>query len=250
MTGASRGRRWPAKRILAGGALALVCAAWPQDASAQNASTQRASDVQGRIEISGGVGWTGGSALGTATAALTGNGVPTGSPVTLFEVDTRIDGGPRIDGRVAWRLTRTLAIEGGVAVTRTHVRTAVSQDVEQAPPLDVTERFTEYVIDAGVVLQIPRLAFAGGRAQPFVTGGAGYLRQLHEGATLIDTGQSAFAGGGLTYVLRQAKGRAFIETIGLRGDVRMHVRIGGFEIEGESGNRVLPAVSGGLFVRF
>lgn len=232
----------------------------PTEALAQPASG--GAGTGGRFELSGGVGWTGGWDLGSAPATLTGNGVPTGTPVTLFETETRVDGGPRFEGRLAWYLTPVIAIEGGLVVTRTYLRTDVRNDFEQAPPITASERFTEYAIEGALVVQVPAWRFAGGRARPFVTGGAGHLRQAHEGSTRIDTGQIVFAGGGATLVLRQAGRSAFLETLGLRGTARLDVRSGGFEREPAAGadsgpgsgsgggTRVGPSVSATVFVRF
>jgi hypothetical protein len=204
----------------------------------------------GRFEISGGAGMVGGTDLGTATATLSGSGVPQGSPVTLFDTETKIESGQRYEARVAWRFTPALQVEGGVAINRTHLNTRITNDFEQAPNTEAREKFTEYAIEAGLLLHLTKLTFAGGRARPFVTGGAGYLRQVHEGQTLIDTGQSGYAGGGLTFTLRQAPRRAFLETLGLRADVRANIRSGGFEGNDDSGVTFAPSITGGLFIRF
>jgi hypothetical protein len=239
-------RPWVRRSTSLGHALVICGALWPCDSAAQ-ARTSSASG--GRFEITGSVGWTGASEVGSAPAILTGNGVPTGTPVTLFDVRSQVQSGPRFEGRLAWRLSRMLALEGGLAVTRTRLRAEVSNDFEGAPPLDATARLTEYAIEGGLVIQTP-WAFAGGRGRPFMTGGAGYLRQAHEGSTLIDTGQSGFAGGGVMYIVREARQRAFIKTIGVRGEARVNVTTGGFEVEDDSGARVAPSATAGLFVRF
>ena len=204
----------------------------------------------GRFEVSGGAGVTGGTDLGTASATLSGSGVPTGARVTLFDTETKIDGGERYEVRMAWRLTRALQVEGGLAVNRTNLITRITNDFEQAPAAEASEKFTEYAIEAGLLLHLTKLTFAGGRARPFVTGGAGYLRQVHEGQILIDTGQSAYAGGGLTFTLRQATRPAFIEALGLRADVRANLRSGGFESADDGGATFAPSITAGLFIRF
>jgi hypothetical protein len=232
-------------------------ASLPRDAAAQPAPSRKPAPASmrmpgGRVEISGGVGWMGATDLGSVAAQLAGNGVPSGTPVTLFEADSRIESGPRLDGRLAWRWTRMLAFEGAVAVTRTHVRTETRNDFEQAAPSTSTEQFTEYAIEGGVVVQLAKLAFAGGRVRPFITGGGGYLRQVHEDATVIEIGRVGFAGGGVTYALRQ-RSRG-LKTLGVRGDVRVNVRSGGLEIASDSGAtggaHISPSASAGLFIRF
>jgi hypothetical protein len=238
-------------------ALTGMGAALPRDAAGQTGSSASASARRttggmpgGRFEISGGAGLVGGVDLGAATATLSGSGVPTGAPVTLFDTETTIEGGPRYEARVAWRLTQALQVEGGLAVNRTHLATRITNDFEQAPDTEASEKFTEYAIEAGLLLHLTKLTFAGGRARPFVTGGAGYLRQVHEGQTLIDTGQSAYAGGGLTVTLRHARRRAFLDAFGLRADARVNLRSGGFESGDDSGVTFSPSFTGGVFVRF
>jgi hypothetical protein len=241
----------------------VVCVAsiaLPCDAAAQTGARQKSASAKktsggsgmpgGRFEISGGAGVIGGTDLGTATATLSGSGVPQGTPVTLFDTETAIEGGPRYEARVAWRFTPALQVEGGLAVNRTHLTTRITNDFEQAPNSEASETFTEYAIEAGLLLHLTKLSFAGGRARPFVTGGAGYLRQVHEGQTLIDTGQSVYAGGGLTLTLRQATRRAFIDALGVRTDVRINVRTGGFEHGDDGGATYAPSITAGLFLRF
>jgi len=209
-----------------------------------------AQTTGGRFEISGGAGIIGGTDLGTATATLSGSGVPTGSPITLFDTETKIEGGPRYEARMAWRFSRALQVEGGVAINRSHLTTRITNDFEQAPDTEASESFTEYAIEAGLLFHLNKLTFAGGRARPFVAGGAGYLRQVHEDQTVIETGQSAYAGGGVTFTLRQAPRKAFIEGFGLRADVRANFRSGGFEHSDDDGATFAPSVTGGVFIRF
>lgn len=247
--------------------LAMVCAAavtFPRGAAAQTAQTSAPAKAQakasskpktgglpgGRFEISGGAGLVRGTDLGTATATLSGSGVPTGTPITLFETETKIESGPRYEARVAWRLTQALQVEGGVAINRTNLTTRITNDFEQAPNSEASETFTEYAVEGGLLFHLTKLTFAGRRARPFVTGGAGYLRQVHEGRTLIDTGQSFYAGGGVTMTLRQAPRKALLEGFGLRADVRANFRSGGFEHSDDSGVTFAPSVTGGVYIRF
>jgi hypothetical protein len=205
--------------------------------------------AQGRLEIAGSVGIAASHDLGSEKATETGNGVPSGSPATLFETATSLDSGPVFEGRAAWYLTRALAVEGTFGMTRTRLRTSISNDVEQAAPTVATSRLTQYVAEAGLVWHLTGIGFGHGRGLPFITGGGGYLRQLHDGATVVETGQSLFVGGGLKYRLHEAKRPAALKAIGLRADVRMNLTHGGFDIE-ESKWRPSTNVTGGLFVRF
>jgi hypothetical protein len=134
-------------------------------------------------------------------------------------------------------------------MTRTHLHSAIRNDSEQAAPTVATSRLTQYTAEGGVVWHLNGLTFGHGRVRPFVTGGGGYLRQLHDRATVVETGQSAYAGAGLKYRLHQATRRALLKTIGLRADVRLNLTHGGFDIDPDAW-RKYPSVSGGLFVCF
>jgi hypothetical protein len=223
---------------------ALGDAAVSASAASVPAPSRGGRPGEGRLEIAASIGYAGGHDLGTEQATETGNGVPGGSPVTLFETASSLERGSLFEARVGFRLTHALAVEGIFGVTRTHLRSAIRNDSEQAAATVATSPLMQYTAEAGVVWQ-----FGHGRVRPFVTGGGGYLRQLHDRATLVETGQSAFAGGGVKYLVHQATRRSLVQSIGLRGDVRLNVTHGGFDIDADAW-RHYPSVSGGLFVCF
>ena len=70
-------------------------------------------------------------------------------------------------------------------------------DAEGAPTIDVVERLDHYLIDGGIVSGWTNSVCKGLR--PFVTAGGGYLRQLHEGLTVIEEGRVFYVGGGARY---------------------------------------------------
>ena len=141
-------------------------------------------------------------------------------------------------------MTRDLAIEGGVTYARPTVTTRVSGDPEllAGATLDAG-RLRRYVFDVGVTWQLPA-AWAGGRLRPFVSGGAGYLRELYDERTLVETGRLAHAGAGARYFLRGGDGSR--RAVGIRGDVRLAWRQDGVEFEGRT--RRMPSASVQLFV--
>lgn len=137
-------------------------------------------------------------------------------------------------------------VEGGFVFARPSVRTRITSDVEGAEPLTTEERLDQYFVEASAVYFLHALRL-GRQTVPFVSAGGGYLRQLHEGRTLVETGQVYHVGGGLRHWLR-AGGRGFIRGAGLRVDVRAYVLSNGFRLE--DGSRVHGAVSGGAFLTF
>jgi hypothetical protein len=77
-----------------------------------------------------------------------------------------------------------------------------------------------------------------------VSGGVGYLRQLHEERTLVESGQQYYAGGGVRFWLRGRPDSA--RSLGVRGDIRMNFRANGIDFENQT--RLSPSVSLLLFV--
>jgi hypothetical protein len=206
---------------------------------------------EGRLEISGSGGLAGSHTLGTEKATESGNGVPSGSPVTLFQADSSLQRGAMFEGRVGWRVSRSFTVEGTFGIVRTRLRTSITNDFENASPTVASSRLTQYTGEGGLVWHLDRLRFAHSRVRPFVTGGGGYLRQLHEAATLVETGETAFAGGGVKIQLREPpRGRrALLKTVGLRADARMNFTHGGFDID-EKAWRRYPTLTGGIYVCF
>jgi hypothetical protein len=216
--------------LLVAGALVV---ALPAIAGAQG----RRTAAPPRVEIGGGAGFAGGISLGERDASLRSNST-TPTPFRLFATDTRLDPSPRIEVRVGYRVTRRLTAEGTLTMARPTLTSSLSQDVENAAPVDATSRVTEYIIDAGALWRLSTNTRR--RWTPFASGGAGVARQVHDGKTLIESGVDVYAGGALLYGLTSRAG--------LRLDGRAHFLSGGIA-EGQS---VSPrgAVSGSIFVAF
>ena len=108
-------------------------------------------------------------------------------------------------------------MELGVGYSTPGIRTELSQDAEAAAVTLDAEQLAQYVVDVGATWQLPRPVIAG-RVRPFVTGGAGYLRQLYDERTLVETGSIYYAGGGVRVWLRGGDGQR--RSLGIRSDVR------------------------------
>ena len=221
-------------------ALALIAGA-PIIASAQAAPSLRTH----QFTVGGGVVWSGGYDIGDATASLRGNG-PGATPldVTLFTAESRITPATSPELQAGFAATERLAVEFGLAFTRPHIGVEISGDAE-APSQELPgERLQQYVIGGGVTWQVP--IRMGARMAPFVSGGAAFLRQLHEDRTMAETGQIYYAGGGARYWLRggHGAGRAY----GVRGDARVNFRRKGIDFEDKM--RIYPTVSLSVFVGF
>ena len=219
----------------------VLCLAFAGCAEAQ--WTGRTAPHAGSLEVSGGAQWSKGLDLGASAAGETRN-INTGSgPFTLFSTSSRLASAPGALGRLGVYLTRDLAIEAGVQYARPQIRTRVSDDAEQADPVTATERIARYVFDGSVVWHLSQLAFAGKKGVPFVLGGGGYLRELHEGNALVETGREYHAGAGLNYWFGESSRR-----LGLRADVQVSMRKGGVDFG--TTRRAVPAASLGLAYLF
>jgi hypothetical protein len=202
-----------------------------------------AAGVSAQVTLSAGAGWAGGHPVGSATATLRTNAPgPAPPPFTLFAVDMRMTPAPVGEARVGVAVTRRLTVEASAAFARRRLALAISGDPEAPAQALAGESVQHYQFDAGVVWHLPiRRAH---RVMPLVTAGGGYLRQLHQDRTLVRTGQVYYAGGGARYWLRGGPDAA--RAVGLRGDLRVHVKRRGIEFEDRA--RMYPTLSLHLFV--
>ena len=221
-------------------ALVLVGAA-----GAASAQTIASSDAprKGSLELSGGALFAPGYDIGSQAAELTRNGDNSLGPFDLFSSETSMDAATGFQGRLAFYLSPRISIEGGVRYARPTVATRLTDDTENADDTTATEQISQYGFDGAVVYHLTNLAFGGGRAVPFVSGGGGYLRELHEGDELIETGNTINATGGVKYWFGGGRRR-----FGLRVEAGISSRSGGFDFE--DGRRTVPLFGGSLVYLF
>ena len=218
--------------------IALLLAALPAAALAQNDRPVR------RVEVSGGIGLFGGAALGSGDANLRANNT-TPQPYRLFSTDSSFERTSSMETRVGVALTRRYEVEARFAFSRPELRTSVSADVEGAPGLTVVERVDQYVIDGALLVLFDEARFGG--VVPFAAAGAGYLRQLHEGLTVIESGRVYHVGGGLKRWFF-TRDRGFARGAGVRADARLYFLSGGIALDDDP--RSHGAISGSFFVTF
>jgi hypothetical protein len=196
------------------------------------------SEADAQVTINGGLGWSGGYDIGRSSAQLRPNAPGAAAPpFTLFSVDSRIAPSPGGEVRVGVALTPRFTVEGGALLANQRLAFAVSGDPESTAHQLDGETLHHYLFDAGVTWELPVLR--RGRMRTFAAGGAGYLRQLHQDRTLVETGQVYYVGGGARYWLRgrPSSSRSF----GLRGDLRLNMRRHGIDFENRS--RIYPTLS-------
>jgi hypothetical protein len=206
----------------------------------RSASAQTAGPDAGRLELSAGGAWLAAQSIGSATANET---TSTRGTLALFSTTSTLAGAPMAEGRIGWRAWRAWTAEAEASYGKPELRIAVSGDAEGAAPLTAVERIQQFTIGGAIVWHFP---FRASRAVPFLTAGGGYLRQLHENATLAQTGRYYQVGGGLT-VPFASRPRSRLSAIGLRIDVRAMVFVDGVALDGAA--HVAPAAGASFFVR-
>ena len=212
----------------------VLLAATPVLADAQ---TRRAAPRQPRVEVGVGGGVFGGLSLGERDASLRSNSA-TPTPFRLFATETRLDPAAGIDVRLGYQTTPRLTVEGALWFARPTLTSSLSADAEGAAAVEATTTLTEYVITGGALWKLsvnPRR-----RWTPFVSGGGGVARHVHDGQTLIESGVDGYAGGGILYALKPR--------VGLRFDGRVHFLNGGIA-EGQ-GTAPRGALTGSIFIAF
>lgn len=199
----------------------MVWTACPRTASAQ-IYLGRDIPRAGSVELSGGATYSGGYELGSVSAEETRNtGAGTG-PFVLFTGESRAKLASGLQGRLGVYLGPSASVEGSVQFAKPVISTRLTDDAESAADVTATETLTRIVASGSLVLHLTGVTFAGGRGVPFLLGGAGYIRELHEKNEVVETGREWHAGGGLHLWFGRGAHR-----LGVRGDVGISRRSGG-----------------------
>ena len=176
----------------------------------------------------------GGVGLGRVDAVQTASAGP---PVTLFTTSSELGGGAGWQVFVGRRVADRLHAEAGLSWQRVPLTTLVMADAERGAPTRASERIMHIQLEGGIRWSPARLMFTR-RTSAFGVAGGGYLRQLHAGRTLIESGRSFYAGGG---VLRSMWTGTDGKRIQARLEGRMVVVSGGVAFDRSP--RATPAVA-------
>ena len=134
----------------------------------------------GRLEVAIGALWIGHQTLGSNDANET---TPGGSRLRIFSTASDLASVAGLEGRIAVRLIRSLEVEVEASYGTPQLKTTISNDIENAPPVTAIETVEQFTVGAGVVWYVPLRPWSS-RLAPFVTAGGGHLRQMHEERTL------------------------------------------------------------------
>jgi hypothetical protein len=222
-------------------AACVVCVTLVAGLSVTPAAAQAPSAPNGRLQAGVGVGWLGGSSFGEQPADLR---TSTGGQYRLFESETDLGATASFELRVGFALTPRFAVEGRVARSAPELSTAVSSDAEASGSFTISESIDQYVFDGGVAIRLDEFQAMG--LMPFVSAGAGYIRQLHEGDTLVEEGQLFYAGGGFTRVFF-SRPQGFIRAAGVRADLRLNIL--SLDLEADS-SRLQGSLAGSVVFTF
>jgi len=201
-------------------------------------SRPAAAQTDARYEVGAGVRFVGPESLGKVDANETNAG---GGTFRLFTADSTLDAVLGFEARLGIRVSPALRIETTGSYGASDLKIALNADVENGAAVTATERITQFTIEGAAVMELTRWHL-GARGAPFISGGAGYVRALHEDRILVDEGVMWHAGGGVNLVLRSSPGGA----IGLRIDARALFQSGVVN----DGFHASPLLGASAFVRF
>jgi hypothetical protein len=208
------------------------------------ATAQSAAPTEpGRFELSIGALWIGGESYGSQDANLT---TSTGGTVRLFSTSSVLDSTAGPELRFGGRVTRIIDAEIAASYTTPELRTTISADLEASGSSVAVEPVQQFIIEGAAIIKLTAWR-PSARLLPFVSVGGGYLRQLHDAKTLVETGQTYHVGGGakLSMVSRTD---SRLKEIGLRLEGRACIRSGGVALDDRA--HAAAAVTAALFARF
>jgi hypothetical protein len=213
------GRRWLRAACVA----AVLCSTTIAEAQTQ----PRPSTTRKTWEFGGGVTWTTQTPFGSADA---NERDPTGAPFRLFALESQLDSTFGAQLYISPRLTRSLRLELAGRYGAPHLTASVTKDVENAADAVIDETIMQLSMDGALLYEFgPDLPTRG--TVPFVFGGAGFSRELHDGQTLVETGQAYFGGAGVKGFFMRGRVR---RSIGLRFDARVVMRMNGVALDDKS----------------
>ncbi len=201
-----------------------------------------AQALPGRVEIGVGPLWIGSTGLGASNATET---TSAGSGSLIFNTTTTLESAAGLGVHVGVRVWRLLEVEGFSTYAKPTLSTAISNDIENPTAVTATETMKQYTVGGDALWYLGRHSPS---LRPYLAGGVAYLRQLHEGNTLAETGRMVDFGGGMKYLFGARPAKSRVKTFGLRGDARLVAATKGVGFTDKA--RWSPSVGASLFMRF
>jgi len=185
--------------------------------------------------------WIGHQPLGAADANET---TPSGGQLKIFTTSSELTTVFGVEGRAAVRVLPSLEVEFEGSYGHPELRVAISGDSEGAAAATAVDTVQQFTIGGGAVWYLPPLT---PRLSPFITGGVGQLRQMHQDRISLQTGFYYQVGGGVKYFFFSRPG-GFFNAFGVRADARVLVRTNGVAFDDDG--HASPAAGVSAFVRF
>lgn len=212
----------------------------PAALSAQPLFPRREAPTRGTLEVGGGVVFAPGFEVPSLGAGLTRS---VGSDrFDLFSVDGTVSDFLGAHARVGVFVTRAISVEADFRYARPTLAYDLSDDAE-AGDETAAETLSHYLFGGSVLFHLPGASFANGRGTPFIGVGGGYIRELHEGNELVETGDEVHATFGIRYLYGTGRRR-----FALRGEVGASSRHRGFD--DEDARRTVPIALAGVSLLF
>jgi hypothetical protein len=184
-------------------------------AGAMPAASAFAQPSEPLFTLAAGVKWMGGVNLGAQDANET---TASGGAYRLFTSETELGSTMAFETGFGVRLARRLHAELLLSFGQADLRTDLSSDVEGIPNMEASESIDELTVQGSARVDLSAWQLPG-QAMPFLAAGGGYLRHLHEGRMLVESGSVFHAGGGILAPLTRSAA--------LRFDARAEIRNGG-----------------------
>jgi len=209
-------------------------------AAAASAQPYPRSDVprRGSIELGGSVTWSLGYDAGDRDATETPNSSTGAPPLTLFTTTSTVKDAIGADARVGVFVSNRVSVEGLFQYSRPVLEASIADDFENAAPIVASDQLSIYTFGGSVLYH-----FGSGGVVPFVAGGAGYMRQVHEGNSDVLTGTEFHGGGGLEIWMGEGARR-----FGLRIDAQVSSRDKSIAFEDK--RRIVPVLGFGASYLF
>jgi hypothetical protein len=172
-----------------------------------------AQSAAGTLEVGVGVRRSGELTLGAADANET---TSSGGSFRLFRSESRLEEINAIEARIGVRLTPAVQIEASGSYGESDLVVRLTSDVEGIPDVSATESIQRFTVEGALTLDVIGRT---SRVQPFVALGGGYVRDVHDGQTLVESGAIGYLGGGVNLTLRSTPDAA-MKAAGVRLDGR------------------------------
>ena len=196
------------------------------------------------MEVSIGPVWIGRASFGSRDADET---TGSGGTFRLFTTSSELAAASGVEGRVAVRLTRAFEAEARASYSQPELRITAASDAESSnAPKTATGVIRQFIV-GGAVVWYPSLPRLGPRARLFVSAGAGVMRQLESGGTVVETGSAYDVGGGLKYALK-SRDTGGLKGIGARMDAGAKVRARGVTLDDRA--HASPFLAASIYLRF